>query len=391
VVAPHSQNWRARKEKALILGEKIPLIEITGDERTRGQQYGEAAREQIGKSIAFYREVAAHTTKLSWDEIQTRARLWMPVIDEYFPGILDEVRGIAEGSGRAFEEILALNGRTELTYGGSIADEGNDSCSSFAITSEASGDGHVYCGQNWDWLSGIKETIVILRVHQPPKPTIIMQVEAGQVGRHGANSAGLALCANGLGRQFGKSNGVPSPYIRRRVLDSANMNDALEEIFKAKQNGCTNLLLAHKDGVVISVETTPGRHGWMYPTDGILVHTNHFIAFVPPQIAETYRPTYSVDSLYRLTQIQRVLKRSKAQKRSKQMRHLIATALSDHFGVPDSVCAHPKENVPLHSRYQTVASCIMDLTNGDYYLAPGLPCESEYVKLPRNIYDSASA
>jgi isopenicillin-N N-acyltransferase-like protein len=370
-----------------MLNKNIRLIEITGNARQRGQQYGEAAREQIGKSIAVYKDVAAHTTTLSWHEIQERARLWMPVIDGYFPGILDEVRGIAEGSNHAFEEILALNGRTELTYGTPAAPEEKEGCSSFAITAEASGDGHVYCGQNWDWLSGVKETVVIVRVHQPPKPTIIMQVEAGQVGRHGANSTGLALCANGLGRQFGASNGVPSPYIRRRVLDSADMNDALEAIFNSTQNGCTNLLLTHKDGVAISIETTPARHAWMYPTDGVLVHTNHFLALVPPQIAETYRPTYSVDSVYRLTQIQRVLKRAKAQKTPKKMRGLIIAALRDHFSMPDSVCAHPKESVPPHERYQTVASCIMDLTSGEYYLAPGLPCENEYVKLPWNIYD----
>jgi isopenicillin-N N-acyltransferase like protein len=371
----------------MVSSKNLRLIEIEGGARQRGQQYGEAARAQIDASISFYRQVAAQKTKLSWAETQERARLWVPGIDEYYPGILEEVRGIAEGSCHSFEEILALNGRTELTYSGALAEEDKDGCSSFAITEEASGDGHVYCGQNWDWLSGIKETIVILRIHQPPKPTITMQVEAGQVGRHGANSRGLALCANGLGRQFGKMSGVPAPFIRRRVLDSANMNDALEAIFVAKQNGCTNLLLTHKDGVAISIETTPGRHGWMYPTDGVLVHTNHFVAFMPPQIAATYRPTYSVDSVYRLTQIQRVLKKSKARKTPKQMRTLIAEALSDHFSVPDSVCAHPKEDVAPHRRYQTVASCIMDLTSGEYYLAPGLPCENEYEKLPWNIYE----
>ena len=57
------------------------------------------------------------------------------------------------------------------------------------MTAEAAGDGHVYCGQNWDWRVGTKESVVMLRVEQEPKPTIVMQVEAGQIGRHGANSA----------------------------------------------------------------------------------------------------------------------------------------------------------------------------------------------------------
>ena len=88
------------------------------------------------------------------------------------------------------------------------------------------------------------------------------------------------------------------------------MHDALEAVFSAQQTFCTNLLLTHREGFAIDIETTPARHGWMYPTDGLLVHANHFIAFVPPQVADTYRP-FSVDSLYRVPRIERVLKQAR--------------------------------------------------------------------------------
>ncbi len=365
---------------------QIPLIEISGDARSRGRQYGEAAREQIRRAIGFYQERFARATNLEWSEIQERAKRWEPLIESYLPGILDEVRGIAEGSNRAFEEILALNGRGELSYGNPFKEEEKEGCSSFAITSDASGDGHVYCGQNWDWLSGVLGTIVMLRIVQPPKPTLIMKVEAGQVGRHGVSSKGLALNANGLAGRFTKGAAVPAPYIRRRILDSVNMHDALKAIFDSTQNGCTNLLLTHKEGVVVDIETTPGAHGWMYPKDGLLVHANHFMAFIPPQLAETYRP-FSPDSLYRVTQIERVLKNASQAKTPKKMRDLIATALRDHFSKPDSVCNHSDERRDPLERTETIASSIVDLTTGDYYLAPGLPCENNYQKLPWNAYD----
>ena len=364
----------------------VRFIEIRGNARERGRQYGEATRDLILQAIEFYQESFALASKLSWSEIQERARLWVPVIEAYLPGITEEMRGLAEGSNRTFEEILALNGRGELSYGNPFADAEAKGCSSFAITAEASGDGHVYCGQNWDWASRVAPTVIMLRIVQPPKPTIIMQAEAGQVGRQGVNSRGVALNANGLGGRFGKGIGIPGPYIRRKVLDAPDMNDALDAIFTAKQNGCTNILVTHQEGVVIDVETTPGRHGWLYPTDGILVHTNHFIAHVPPQIEETYRP-FSVDSLYRLTQIEKVLRRAKKAKTQKQMRDLIASALRDHFGFPNSVCNHEDTRRPVVDRTQTIASSIVDLTAGDYYVALGLPCETQYRKVPWSIYD----
>lgn len=366
----------------------IPCIEISGDARARGRQYGEAAREQIGRSIAFYSQSFTRNSGLTWGEVRENAPRWLPYLEAYLPDIIAEVRGIAEGSNRSFEEILALNGRGELTYGNPFA-ESREGCTSFAVTDEGSGDGHVYCGQNWDWRSAIQDTVVVLRIVQPGKPTIVMQVEAGQVGRHGANAAGIALNANGLGGDFGQQLGVPGPYIRRKVLSAWNMNDALRAIFKVPQSFSTNLLLTHRDGFAIDIETTPARHGWMYPTDGILAHANHFVSFVPEQLAADYRP-FAVSSLYRGPRVERALKRAKEARTPEAMRALIATALRDHFSHPVSVCSHgdPRKDAIDHT--QTITSSIVDLTTGEYYLTLGPPCESEYRPLPWNLYDETT-
>jgi isopenicillin-N N-acyltransferase-like protein len=366
----------------------LPFIEISGEPRERGRQYGEAAREQIRRSMAFYRDAYSRAAKLSWDEVLERAPRWVPLIDDYLPGITDEVHGIAEGAGVTFADILALNGRGELSAGNPFEEQKDDGCSSFAILQEAAGDGHVYCGQNWDWRSAIADTVVVLRIAQPGKPTIIMHAEAGQVGRQGANSAGIGLNANGLGTKFGKRMGVPGTYIRRKILDSPDMHDALDAVFSAQQTFCTNLLLTHREGFAIDIETTPARHGWMYPTDGLLVHANHFIAFIPPQVADTYRP-FSPDSLYRVPRIERVLKQARTASTSEQMRELIATAMRDHFGKPNSVCNHPDPRNDRLVQNQTIASSIVDLTAGEYYVAAGLPCTSEYIKAPWSLYADA--
>jgi len=366
----------------------LPLIEIRGGPRERGRQHGEAAREQIHRAIAFYEQLYARSAKLSLAEVRERAPMWVPIIEEYAGrDILEEVEGIAEGAEVPCADILALNGRGELSYGNPFLDESHAGCSSFALTAEATGDGHVYCGQNWDWRAGAKDTVIMLRIVQPPKPTIIMQTEAGQIGRQGANSAGLALNANGLGGRFpGTRLGVPSPYVRRRVLDSVDMHDALHAIFTSSQTYCGNVLLTHRDGVVIDLETTPGRHGWLYPHDGMLVHANHFQAFVPEQIADSYRP-FSPDSLYRTVRIEQVLRNATNAADSAAVRDVIATAMRDHFGVPNSVCNHPDPRRHPLEQNQTVASSTVDLTTGEYRVVAGLPCESKYTKLPWNLYE----
>jgi len=368
---------------------RMPLVEIAGPPRERGREYGEQARATIERSIAWYSEQFTATASLSWETVLANARRWEPFVESYLPEAIDEMKGIAEGSGRTYEEILALNGRGELSSGNPFLDDAAEGCSSYSILPEAAGDGHAYCGQNWDWRSAILDTVVMLKIEQPGLPTVVMQVEAGQVGRQGANSAGIGLNANGLGARFGKVLGMPQPYIRRKILNAWDMNEALEAVFKSRQALCTNLLLSHRDGFAIDLETTPGRHGWGYPKGGVLVHTNHFRYFVPKQIERTYR-YFSPDSLYRAERIEQVLARTREATTGEAMRALLREALSDHFGHPDSVCNHPNPKDPWYDRNETVASSVVDLTLGEYWIAHGNPCEHEYELLPWRLYDGAT-
>ena len=224
----------------------------------------------------------------------------------------------------------------------------------------------------------------MLRVVQPPKPTVVMQVEAGQIGRHGANSAGIGLNANGLEAPFGFGPGIPQPFIRRRVLDSPDYATALNVIYTSRPALCSNLILTHRDGVAIDLETTPERHGVLRAKDGMLVHANAFLAFVPPQIEGSYRPS-SVDSLYRAPRLERALRKARTADGTAGTRAAIAAGLADHFSHPDGVCTHPDGG----GRWETIASAIVDLTTGDYLVADGNPCEQPFEPLARNLYDDA--
>jgi isopenicillin-N N-acyltransferase-like protein len=163
------------------------------------------------------------------------------------------------------------------------------------------------------------------------------------------------------------------------------MHDALDAVMEAKPSLCINLVFTHRDGYCVDLETTPDRHGMMEPTDGLLTHANAFLAYMPPQIEETYRPS-SVDSLYRAPRVESALRKARSATVTKDVRGAIEGALSDHFSYPNSVCAHPDPRDD--SRWETVASCYADLTTGEYLVAHGNPCEHPYAPLPWNLYES---
>ena len=361
------------------------VIEIVSESPAeRGRQYGSAAADLIAQAIAYYRTGFAHQTGLAWDQVLEHTRPWQQLVERDFPGLLDEMQGIADGAGVSLPEIVALNCRGEIIYDNWFP-EAPDGCTSFSLIDRAAGDGHVYAGQNWDWRHAIRGTVVILRVVQPPKPTLIMQVEAGQIGRHGANSAGLALNANGLGGRYDDSVGMPQTVIRRAVLDTPNVADAIKILTWTKAHIPSNALITHRDGFSIDIETTPAGHGWEYGDNGLLVHGNHYQAFTPP--AERLM---SPDSLVRVPRARRGLAKAAYAEKSADVRTAIHTAMSDHLGHPDSLCAHPDERLPEVEQWSTTLSSCVDLTTGEYYVAAGSPCQNQYELVPFNLYQEES-
>ncbi|RII20200.1 Acyl-coenzyme A:6-aminopenicillanic acid acyl-transferase [Streptomyces sp. YIM 130001] len=369
----------------------LPVIEISGTALECGRQYGAAVRTQLHAALGYYEEAFGQSAGLTWDLVTARAARWLDPVRDYAPELLEEMRGIAEGAGVDLLDVLALNARGEVIYDRSFKDmaaedEPAEGCTSFAAFGEASGDGHVWAGQNWDWRAGVGDTVVMLRIVQPPRPTLIMQVEAGQIGRQGANSAGIALNANGLGGRFDDRVGLPQTVVRRAVLDTHTITDALDVLCRTRAHIASNALLTCREGFAVDLETTPAGIGWMYPTDDLLVHGNHYQAGLPAALAADYRPMSS-DSLVRVPRAERGLRALRDATGPDESRKVIQEAMSDHLGHPESLCTHPDPRRPAVKHWATLVSSCVDLTTGDYHVTAGTPCDRDYQHLPWNLYD----
>ena len=67
---------------------------------------------------------------------------YQPYLQTSWPQYLDEMHGVAEGAGVAFDDILALNVRTEIAFGAF-----NDGCTAISWR----GTHTSILAQNWDW------------------------------------------------------------------------------------------------------------------------------------------------------------------------------------------------------------------------------------------------
>lgn len=344
----------------------FPLVDVEGDARERGRQYGRQAAERIATSLRIYMAAWTAGDAAGRAGLLARARAFEPVIGDRYPELLEEMRGIAEGAGRALEEIVALNARTELLFGAPA-----DGCTGAVLLPERTG-GRVIIGQNWDWRPACREAAIVLRVTPDHGPSFVTFVEAGMLARSGMNSAGIGLCGNFLNSDAdGTQRGVPIPVIRRAILMSPSLPTAVGAVLRAPRAFSSNHLLAHRDGEAVDLEAAPPEVFPLFAEDGLLVHSNHFKG-AQGRVRDTGLPRFP-DSLFR---DRRVRAHLAARGRTLGVADL-QSALRDHFGLPDAVCRHRAPR-PDGTEIETVASVVMDLTEGELWLCPGPVCENEY-------------
>src|SRR5579862_826678 len=127
-----------------------PLIITSGEPIERGRQYGFATKDRIANTLRAYESLFIGYAGLTWADVTQYALRYVEVIDDFDHAMTEEMRGIAEGAGVEFHDILAINVRTEVMYGlGEIRAAAD--CTAFAAVTPATTDGHTLLGQNWDW------------------------------------------------------------------------------------------------------------------------------------------------------------------------------------------------------------------------------------------------
>ena len=170
----------------------------------------------------------------------------MPSIEKFDPTYIEEMRGIAEGANEPFAAVVLMNARTEMVAAARQEQEAKqvpDGCTAAFALPEASADGVLLHGQNWDWRAECAETGVLLRIHRDDGPDILTFTEAGGLARSGLNSAGIGLTGYALqcDRDYKRGPGIPLPFIRRKVLESAYLANAVHTIMSTPRLGSNHM------------------------------------------------------------------------------------------------------------------------------------------------------
>ncbi len=345
------------------MANAFPFIRIEGDPRQRGRQYGEQAAERISRSLSLYQELFSAYAGMTWTQAVEKAQLFEKYIENYMPDAIEEMKGIVQGAGVAYGDILALNCRSELMFALP------DACTSTIVPPAASADQKPYIAQTWDWLKPAQEACIVVELRQPPLPSILMVCEAGLIGGKGVNAAGIGCGMNALGIGRGKI-GTPLHIIYRGIMNSVKISDAIEAMSKPDRADCANFIIGSAEGMVINLEYTPDNFDVQFAEQTALAHANHFLS--PILAAEDKLKAQFSCSFPRYHRAKPLLGKMQGELN----RDTLFAILSDHVNYPDSVCNHEDARDAKWSRYCTVYGFFVDLVGREMWVAPGNPCES---------------
>jgi hypothetical protein len=249
------------------------IVDCRGSARERGRAHGEALRASIEALLERWdADVAArlHRPPAALVSELVGTTGFVDAIRRHTPDLLEEVGGIAEAAGIAFDRILALNLMDEEWWFTAPA-QPRHACS---LVAAAAQDGRPsVLAQNMDLPELMDGAQAILRVDGDAGPSVVLTA-AGMIGLTGVNASGVGVCVNTLPMLRHSGAGLPVAFVMRGVLERESAAAAATFLAGVPHASGQHYALADAAGVA-GYECSAAGAVRSDDGSGLFCHTNH--------------------------------------------------------------------------------------------------------------------
>ena len=359
----------------------IPILELTGTPYEMGLVHGRALKDQIvelSASITAVHQANNATLSVTRDSLSAFCMRNLGFLEKFSSAFVEEMRGIADGAGVAFEDVLYLNSFLELedlrapALGGKILPDALWGCTTFNVTASASANGRAYIGQTYDMEKYYEKYLALLRITPQNGPDMLVLTLAGLLGLVGLNAAGVGAVINKVVATDARP-GVIYPFIMRKALAAERIGDALGTVIFSPRASGMNYQLAGA-GTAFCAETSATSYE-LLEINGAIAHTNYFVGSFMRRF-ETPNWLSHGGSMVRKQVADEFLKRHKGALTLELLKELTR----NHTNHPRCICAHGFPGEDDNTAFHTIFAVIMDPAEGWLEFCPGNPCQNEYIR-----------
>jgi len=257
----------------------VPVVEMRGTPRQKGQAHGEALAPKIAETMARWRADIATAYDPDVDgfiDSFLGATHFSAALERWTPHLLEEIDGIAEGAGQPARDVRALNFMDEQWWFNAERKAAGDvpegkNCTSFGSADSAART--TLMGQTMDiaaWSEGLQ---ALLHLHDDDGRETYVFTFAGFIGLLGLNSRGVGICCNALLELDHSDRGLPVAAVMRGVLGHDDPTSAAAFVNSINHASGQNYVIGGP-GEVMSLECSATSVA-PYADGARLCHTNH--------------------------------------------------------------------------------------------------------------------
>ena len=254
-------------------------------------QHGTQLKKEIAAFFTKWKANIQANSKKDPDSVLAAFRAatnFEPITKKYTPGLLDEMKGIATGSGQRYEDVFAFQLVDEFwVWLDKESNNANHHCSGIGVPATANHP--AWIAQNTDlenYMHGYQVLLHMAPTATEPEQYILSC--AGLVALGGMNEKGIALCLNTLMELQASEDGLPVAFMIRGILSRRTGNEAMRFLKTVKHASGQNYILGIADSVY-NFEASSSQVVRFLPKPGsaVVYHTNH--ALVNHDMKEWYK------------------------------------------------------------------------------------------------------
>jgi hypothetical protein len=276
IAALLSQAFAQDTAPAPRTGGKLRVVDLKGTPYERGLIHGRTLKKDIETLVGLWKDDLEKTYEVpaaAYIDKLLETTDFKPAIERWTPGLLDEVRGIADGAGVDFDTMYAYQLIDECWVLG--RDLGFSKCTTFGVRPRAGSPALV--AQTLDIPAFYHGFQTVLRIEgDGGEPSALVFTIPGVLAANGLNDRGIGVCVNAVGQLAHTLKGLPVDFIVRGILRQRTYKDAVRFLKDIKPAAPQNYVIGGPEEIGGYERSADRTVAFLpFPAADFTYHTNH--------------------------------------------------------------------------------------------------------------------